>query len=253
MPNTNTTSFLSDSVGTAAQTVCGTETDTVVFEAYSPPVCDLPYVRLDTNTGLTGNLLFTIVFMVIFAFIRLRGRDLLYNLFSILVNRKKADIVLNEGISSNLICYVLALGLSFSALAGFLSFVIHGSFLTLHSLYYFAGLSLFHILLLMFVRLSGWTFNARSAAYEMAVNIWTYHIVIGLVVSPFVLSLFFVKSFAVIPLVKIVIFAFGLLMIVKNIRWVEILFAHRVSILYMILYLCTLEIMPLLVLYKVVS
>lgn len=253
MPNTNTTFFLSDSVETTAQTVCGTETDTVAFEAYSPPVCDLPYVRLDTNTGLTGNLLFTIVFMVIFAFIRLRGRDLLYNLFGILVNRKKADIVLNEGISSNLVCYVLALSLSFSALAGFLSFVVHGSFLTVHSLFYFVGLSLFHILLLMFVRLSGWTFNARNAAYEMAVNIWTYHIVIGLLLSPFILSLFFVKSFAVIPLAKIVIFGFCLLMIVKNVRWVEILFTHRVSILYMILYLCTLEIMPLLILYKVVS
>ncbi|MDE7373736.1 MAG: DUF4271 domain-containing protein, partial [Odoribacter sp.] len=175
------------------------------------------------------------------------------HLFNIFINRKKADVVQNEGISSNLVCYGLTLGLSFSALAVFLSFVVHGSFLTLHSLYYFVGLSLFHILLLMFVRLSGWTFNARSTAHEMAINIWTYHIVIGLVLSPFVLSLFFVKSFAVLPLVKIVIFAFGLLMIVKNIRWIEILFAHRVSILYMILYLCTLEIMPLLVLYKLVS
>ena len=253
MPNTNTTFFLSDSVGTATQTVYGTETDSVAFEAYSPTVCDLPYVRLDTNTDLAGNLLFTIIFMVIFAFIRLRGRDLLYNLFSILVNRKKADIVLNEGISSNLVCYILALSLSFSALAGFLSFIVYGTFLTFHSLYYFVGLSLFHFLLLMFVHLSGWTFNARSAAHEMAVNIWTYHIVIGLVLSPFVLSMFFVKSFAVIPLAKIVIYAFCLLMIVKNIRWVEILFIHRVSILYMILYLCTFEIMPLLVLYKVVS
>ena len=253
MPNTNTTFFPSDTVGTAEQTVYGTETNTVAFETCSPDVRDLPYVRLATNSDLPGNLLYTIIFMILFAFIRLRGRDLLYNLFSILVNRKKAEIVLNEGISSNLICYVLALCLSFSALAGFLSFCVHGSFLTIHSLYYFAGLTLFHFLLLMFVHLLGWTFNAKNATHEMAVNIWTYHIVIGLLLSPFVLSLFFVKSFAVIPLAKIVIFGFGLLMIVKNVRWIEILFIHRVSILYMILYLCTLEIMPLLVLYKVVS
>jgi len=38
-------------------------------------------------------------------------------------------------------------------------------------------------------------------------------------------------------LVKIVIFGAILLMIVKIIRWIEILITHRVSILYMILYL----------------
>ena len=67
------------------------------------------------------------------------------------------------------------------------------------------------------------------------------------------LAIFFVKSFAVIPLLKIVIFGAILLMIVKIIRWIEILITHRVSILYMILYLCALEIMPLLVLYKMVE
>lgn len=72
-------------------------------------------------------------------------------------------------------------------------------------------------------------------------------------ISPFVIAIFFVKSFAVIPLLKIVIFGAILLMIVKIIRWIEILITHRVSILYMILYLCALEIMPLLVLYKMVE
>ena len=81
----------------------------------------------------------------------------------------------------------------------------------------------------------------------------TYNILSGLLISPFVIAIFFVKSFAVIPLLKIVIFGAILLMIVKIIRWIEILITHRVSILYMILYLCALEIMPLLVLYKMVE
>ena len=88
-------------------------------------------------------------------------------------------------------------------------------------------------------------------ADEVIVNLWTYNILSGLLISPFVIAIFFVKSFAVIPLLKIV--GAILLMIVKIIRWIEILITHRVSILYMILYLCALEIMPLLVLYKMVE
>ena len=105
----------------------------------------------------------------------------------------------------------------------------------------------------MIVRLFGWTFNAKNMADEVIVNLWTYNILSGLLISPFVIAIFFVKSFAVIPLLKIVIFGAILLMIVKIIRWIEILITHRVSILYMILYLCALEIMPLLVLYKMVE
>jgi hypothetical protein len=71
-------------------------------------------------------------------------------------------------------------------------------------------------------------------ADEFIVNLWTYNILSGLLISPFVIAIFFVKSFAVIPLLKIVIFGAILLMIVKIIRWIEILITHRVSILYMI-------------------
>ena len=124
-----------------------------------------------------------------------------------------------------------------------------GYFFAVHFLFLF----LYHFLLLLIVRLFGWTFNAKNMADEVIVNLWTYNILSGLLISPFVIAIFFVKSFAVIPLLKIVIFGAILLMIVKIIRWIEILITHRVSILYMILYLCALEIMPLLVLYKMVE
>ena len=199
----------------------------------------LPSTQLEHNKDLFGNVLFTVGFLIIFAFVRLRGKDLFYNLLNTLLKRKKAEIILNEGISSNLICYILSLCLSFSIIS--------------IGIVYIIGLFLYHFLLLLIVRLFGWTFNAKNMADEVIVNLWTYNILSGLLISPFVIAIFFVKSFAVIPLLKIVIFGAILLMIVKIIRWIEILITHRVSILYMILYLCALEIMPLLVLYKMVE
>ncbi len=253
MPNTNITFSPSESSDICFCPVTdNTETDTTMFEIYPLVQSNLPYSKLSTNTDLIGDLLYTTGFMIIFAFIRLRGKDLFFNLLNVLIKRKKAEIILNEGISSNLICYILSLCLSFSILAGCISFIIYENFLTINTIYYFIGFFIYHFILLIIVNILGWTFNAKNIAHEIIVNIWTFHIIIGLLISPFVISLFFVKSFAIIPLIKIVIFSLGLLMIVKSIRWIEILFIHRVSILYMILYLCAFKIIPLLVLYKVV-
>ena len=66
----------------------------------------LPSTQLEHNKDLFGNVLFTVGFLIIFAFVRLRGKDLFYNLLNTLLKRKKAEIILNEGISSNLICYL---------------------------------------------------------------------------------------------------------------------------------------------------
>lgn len=219
-----------------------------------PPVSrNLPSTPLAANADLPGNLFYTVVFLIVFAFVRLKGKDLFYNVLNVFVKRKKTEIILNEGIVSNLICYMLSLFLSFSIWSGFLSFMLHGHFLSMHSLYYFSGLTAYHFTLLTLVQLLGWTFNAKNIASEIKVNLWTYHIVSGLVVAPFIISTFFVKSFAISPLLKTVIFSLILLELIKIIRWIEILFIHRVSILYMILYLCTLEIMPLFTAYKIVA
>lgn len=250
MLNINTTYFLSnqnDSIYWLKQA----ETDS--FTLCTPGSQLLPYTFIKDNGNLTGNLCYTVVFLIIFAFIRLRGKDLLPNLLNILIKRKKAEVIQNEGISSNLVCYILSLCLSFSILTIGVTYLAWENFITLYSLYAFAGLLLYHFFLLLLVRFLGWTFNARATADEFIVNIWTYHILSGLLIAPFIISVLFVKAFAILPLLKIVIFGLILLMIAKMIRWIEILFLHRVSILYMILYLCAFEFMPLLILYKIAA
>lgn len=250
MPNINTTYFLfeKDSTVSLLNTM---EADTV--EICPPRSHSLPYTLIKNNENLLGNLLFTIIFLSIFAFVRLRGKDLFSNLLNILIKRKKAEIVLNEGVASNLICYILSLCLSFSILAVFITYIVWHNFITLYTLYIFGAFLLYHFILVILVKLLGWTFNARYTADEVIINLWTYNILAGLLIAPFVISIFFVKSFAIIPLLKFVIFSLIIFILVKFIRWVEILFSYRVSILYIILYLCALEFMPLLVLYKVVD
>lgn len=250
MPNINTTYFLSN----PDTTICRLdENKTDTLELCSPLAPSLPTSYLIKNENLWGDFIYTIFFLIIFAFIRLRGKDLLSNLLNVLFKRKKAEIILNEGIASNLICYILSLILSFSAISICITFIVWDNVLSFYTFSIFAGLFAYHFLLLLMIRLLGWTFNSKNIANEVIINLWTYNILTGLLISPFIISTFFVQAFAIIPLLKIVIISLIIFIIVKMIRWVEILFSYRVSILYMILYLCGLEIMPLLVLYKVVA
>lgn len=262
MPNTDTTYFHSNPENISWE-ISGQQFDSVcVLQKTEQPepimICPadrqyLPQIVLKKNNNIWESLVFTIAFLMIFAFVRLRGKDLLSNSLNILIKKKKAEIVLNEGISSNLVCYVLSLLLSFSVIATGIVYLSAGTFEILPILYIFTALALYHFFLLGLFKLLGWTFNARNTAAEAIVNLWTYNIMCGLLIAPFVIAIFFVQSYAVVPLLNVVIFSLILFQAVKFIRWLEILFAHRVLILYMILYLCALEVMPLLILYKMAA
>lgn len=222
------------------------------FEICVPAVHTMPYTPLDKDKDAAINLAFTVVFLIIFAFVRLRSKDLLSNLLQMTIKRKKALSVQNEGIGAYPVCYLLGLCLSFSVLSVGLSYVTTQEFLSAFTAYVFGGLLAYHFCMLSIIALLGWTFNAKHAAREFMTNLWCFHINAGLLVSPFVIALFFVQDYMVLPLLKVIGCELALLMIVKLIRWFEIFFVYKVSILYMILYLCALELIPLLSLYKVV-
>ena len=105
MPNTDITYFHSEQDSLSILPLHQTETDT--FEIYMPAGRFLPSTQLEHNKDLFGNVLFTVGFLIIFAFVRLRGKDLFYNLLNTLLKRKKAEIILNEGISSDLLYSIL--------------------------------------------------------------------------------------------------------------------------------------------------
>lgn len=261
MLNTDTTYFHSDNQNISWE-ISGQQYDSVCLlqkeETDAIVICPierqyLSQILLKKNENIAGSLIYMIVFLIIFAFVRMRGKDLLVNLLNILIKRKKTEIILNEGISSNLVCYILSLLLSFSSISTAIVCLTTDEFNPLPILYICIGLTLYHFFLLGLIKFLGWTFNARHTASEVIANLWTYHIMSGLLIAPFIIAAFFVKSFAVESLLNIVLCILILFQFFKFIRWVEILFAHRVLILYMILYLCALEVMPLLILYKIAA
>lgn len=224
--------------------------DTVI---YLPLKTFNPILPLNKPGHVAGSLIYTLFFLSIFAFLRIRSKGLFSLMLNVLVKRKKYELILNEGISSNLGYYILALFLSFSILAtGIEYFSFHDFYLKpIFSIFCF--LLLYHLCILCIVHLLAWTFNIRNIKEEVIVNLWTFNILIGLFISPLVLSLFFVKLFALPLLVKIITICLVMFYLVKLVRWLEILFAYKVSILYMILYLCALEVIPILMLYKYVA
>lgn len=218
---------------------------------YVPLKSYTPVIQYNKSESLTESLIYTVVFLSIFAIIRMRGKGLLPLLASVIWKRKKTEIVLTEGITPNLLHYILALFLSFSALSAGIIYIATGELNWQPILLIFAILTVYHLLLLFIIRLAAWTFNARAIGEEAIVHLWTYNIMAGILVSPFIIAIFFVKAFAVSLLVKITIICLGLFYLVKLLRWIEILLVHRVSIFYMILYLCALEVIPLLLVYKI--
>lgn len=222
------------------------------FEIYRPVARSMPYSRIDTGKNLTLNLIFTIIFLAVFAVIRLRGKDLMTDIVYAMLQRKRTTPLLNEGILPNLLFYSMGLTLSFSVLSAFITYLTTQTFLSIYNLLLFGVLLFYHFVLLFIVQLLGWTFNAKQIAYEFTVNLWIFHIGLGLLVAPLTLALFFVRENAMYPLTIATIIFLTILMLVKIVRWLTIFFSYKVSILYMILYLCALELVPLLLLYKAV-
>ncbi len=75
--------------GQQYDSVCPLEkADTEIIEICPVERSYLPQIPLKTNENVLGNLIFTIVFLMVFAFVRLRGKDLLPNLLNILVKKK---------------------------------------------------------------------------------------------------------------------------------------------------------------------
>ena len=229
------------------------DTSSNVYEIYAPTEKVLPFESLHTDKNIPAYMAFTTVFLIIFAFIRLRGKDILSNILTTIVKRKKAIAILDEGIYQNLICLILGLVISCASLAVFITYLSVQEIISISTLYIFAGLMLYHFLMLLIINYLGWTFNAKHLAKEFSVNLWTFNISCGLIISPFIIAMFFVHGYIIISIIKSIFIIITLLMIIKIIRWLTIFITNRVSILYMILYLCTLELVPLLTLYKVIA
>lgn len=226
--------------------------DTLVPYVSSPRLFDgIPFPGETGDTSLVLTIVaYAIFFLGMIAFLRLEGKGILPLFFLYVFSRKRTGNAIRENLIQSDIYGWCVLFLSYSVLSLGIAFLWEGDFSWYISLLAFLCLLGYQLSYFTIISLLGWTFNASRCASDACLMIRSVNVITGLLLSPFILSLFFIHE-RFIPLFVgimgiILLFCF----LVKWIRLFGILFDCKISVFYMILYLCILEIIPLLVLYK---
>jgi len=100
------------------------------------------------------------------------------------------------------------------------------------------------------IRSLGYVFKGNNESKEYVFTTFLYNKNLGLFLFPVIIAIPFVQLYAVEWLMYIGVFMILFFFILRIARGLKILFRKHVSIFYMILYLCALEIFPLLMIYK---
>lgn len=195
--------------------------------------------------------LYLIVFLGMVAFLRLQGKRILPMLFTYVFGRRRVSGLVGEDLRQEYGNVWLTLLVGYSSLAMGISFL--GGFSWRIMGLALLGLMLYQLLLSVLIVFLGWVFNASRCASEACLALCAANAVTSLVLSPFVLSLFFVWEHVVPELLRTLYVLLAICLIFKWIRLFGILFEFKISVFYMILYLCTLEITPWLVTYKLLG
>lgn len=118
-------------------------------------------------------------------------------------------------------------------------------------LVYITGVLVIFILFkILLAKILGFIFRSNDAATEYSFNLLLIWKTLGIVLIPFVLSIPFVNFSTISYFLIVGVSVVGISYILVILRGIKILFTKHVSFLYMILYLCALEIVPLVIAYK---
>lgn len=191
------------------------------------------------------------IFMSVIAFLRLTDTALFRSIITGIFKYRNAENLLGTGFAT-LGQRLLLLTLSFGMIAIFLTQITSNAFFNVDTIVIFLLLFVAHFATIGIYQYLGWTFNNLHIAKVSSMSLWLSNISLGFITSPLILSLFFVRPEWHSTLIKFIICVALFLLIVRIFRWIRILFDNRVFILFMILYLCALEIAPILLLIKVV-
>ena len=197
--------------------------------------------------------LYVVLFLGMVAFLRLQGKRILPMLFLYFFGRGRTRDDLLEDLRQEYgnVWITLLVGYSSVAMGG--AFAAEDGFEWRTAVVVCLVLLLFQAAVSLLVVFLGWVFNAPRCASEACLANCAGNAVTALLLSPLMLSLFFVRESSVPLLFSVILIFLFLCLILKWIRLCGILFEFKVSVFYMILYLCTLEITPLLVAYKLLG
>jgi Domain of unknown function (DUF4271) len=130
---------------------------------------------------------------------------------------------------------------------GLIPYELQGGRLFLFNLGLLSGIFLARLILL---NIAGFLFNRVRLMKEYLYNIFIFHKLSGLLVLPLMFLLVYTKGHLQELCFIFIIFVLCLIVIMRLIRGVEFSYRKDVLFFYMFLYLCALEIAPLVLLYK---
>jgi len=120
-------------------------------------------------------------------------------------------------------------------------------------LYFLTGVLIIYTAKFLFIMSIGKIFRTLKESREYLHTVFIYNKNLGVFLLPITLSVPFISEYAIsLLLYSGLIIAFGFY-ILRLIRGLQILIRKHVSIFYMILYLCALEILPLMMIYKLLE
>jgi len=114
-------------------------------------------------------------------------------------------------------------------------------------------ITIMYLVKYLVIKTVGYVFSSDIIASEYISNIWLYNKLLGISLFPIIITLPYINHAMKIPLAYFGVFVVFTFFIFRIIRSFQIVFKIKLSIIYWILYLCTLEILPVFVLSKIVN
>lgn len=242
-------------------------TDTVNLTSTTAHVSDTVITRENTEPGklivksqsdwMVGVSLFVFILMAI---IRFSFSKYLQRLVDSILNYQTSNNLFLEKNMRNLrgsifLNVLFFINISFFAILYFNYYYIgpgsETSFLSF--IYALAGLLLIYFGKFVVVRTLGYIFDGVKEGKEYLHTVFIYNKNLAIFLLPVTLSVPFIADFAASFLLNAGLVVALIFYLFRLFRGVKILFRKHVSIFYMILYLCALEILPLLVIYKLLK
>ncbi|WP_394698308.1 DUF4271 domain-containing protein [Labilibaculum manganireducens] len=203
---------------------------------------------------MVGVLLFTLILMAI---VRFSFSKFLLRVFDSTINYQTSSNLLLEknmrnlrgSIFLNLLFYVNFTLFIVQYLVYILS-LNHEHNNIVFFLYCFVGLVGLYNTKFIFIRFIGYIFNGIKESKEYLHTVSIYNKNLGVILLPITISAPFIAQHSVPMLLNSGLILTLIFYVFRLSRGLKILFRQHVSIFYMILYLCALEILPLLMIYK---
>ena len=121
------------------------------------------------------------------------------------------------------------------------------------SLIFFGVLSIIYSIKLFVFKILDFILLSKKKFTEYYYNIFIYNKIYGIILFPLILAIPFTSNIISVILIKTAIVILIILYLFKILRGIQISIQIRLSFFYLFLYLCALEIIPILIIYRIVT